>query len=450
MTAPRAASEGPSVVLAAPSKPLRRRADPRLLAYLAAGLGALVLAIASGRHELAALGAPFIVLAARGLVDRAPPQVRGAVTINRERVVEGGLIEGAVHVDWSGDAEVEVMLAGLRGVTAVDPAPVVGWSLPTGNGPVSMSFQVRAQSWGIHDLGALWIRLRRPGGLVVWERELASAPTLRVLPTPLRLDRLLRPAEPRTAAGMHLSRLRGHGTDFAELRPYQPGDRLRDLSWGTSARLGEPWVTVHHPERTGTVLLLLDTFFSEEQRGSEALARAARAAWAVASVHLRAQDRVGFLARGKTAAWVPPRGGRRARWMLVEELLNVGGAAEDIRRRRGHGGRVAIPSDALIVGVTSLRYRTFTKDLLHHRRMGHATVALVIDTSDLLQDTESRVAAAAARIWHAQREAERRLLHQGGIPTALVRTSEGVAPAIMTLHRRMNAFRQPNRVGSVL
>lgn len=438
----------PEVVLPDPSGPLRRRADPRLLAYLVGGMGALVFAIATGRHELAALGAPFIVLAARGLADRTPPELRGAVTLLRDRLVEGGLLEGQVHSDWNGEAEVDLMLAGIRGVTPLDPGPVLAWSLGAARGPVSLPFRVRAEAWGIHDLGVLWIRLRRPGGLVVWERELARAPDLRVMPTPLRLDRLLKPREPRTAAGMHLSRLRGHGTDFAELRPYRPGDRLRNLSWGTSARLGEPWVTVHHPERTGTVLLLLDAFFSEEDRGTEALARAARAAWAVAAVHLGAQDRVGLLARGKTAAWVPPRGGRRARWMLIEELLSVGGAAEDLRRRRRHGTRFVIPSDALIVGVTTLRFRAFTRDLIHHRRMGHTTAALVIDTSDLLPPARDPIDTAALRIWDAEREAERRILHRGGVPTALVRASEGVAPAVMTLHRRMNAFRQPRRLGS--
>ena len=40
------------------------------------------------------------------------------------------------------------------------------------------------------------------------------------------------------------------GEDFADLRPYVPGDRLRDLSWAASARSDEPWVVVHHPDGT--------------------------------------------------------------------------------------------------------------------------------------------------------------------------------------------------------
>lgn len=438
MSLPRATSGG------------RTRSDPRLPAYLVAGFGALLASIATGRHELVALGAPFLALAATGLMNRRPPGLRAEVKLQGERAIEGDLVGGEVRLDWDGPAEVDVMLAGWRGVEPVDPAPTVGWSLPLGTGPITLPFTLRARSWGVHALGALWVRVRRPRSLTLTEHRLAPVPTLWVLPTPLRISRLLKPAEPRAIAGMHLSRFRGHGTDFAELRPYQPGDRVRDLSWGTSARLGEPWVAVRHPERTGTVLLLLDAFFNPEERSAEALARAARAAWAVASVHLRAQDRVGLLAQGRTAAWLPPQGGRRARWMLLDELLTVGRAAADLTRRRYPRRRVLVPADALVVGVTSLRSQVFVPELLRYRRAGCTTVALVIDTSDLLPETRSRPGTAARRLWLAQREAERRSLERGGIPTALVTEREGAGGAILALRRRLSALEHPSRTGGLL
>jgi len=418
----------------------RRRADPRLPAYLVAGFGALVAAIATGQAGLAALGAPFLALAAIGLIDREPIGLRGDVSLQADRVIEGDVVDGEIRLHWDGDAEVDVMLPGCRAITPLDPEPVLGWTL-TGRGPVVLPFRLRAEFWGNHDLGALWVRSRRRGGFTLWEQRVAPPPGLRVLPAPLRLGRLLKPAEPRAVAGIHLSRFRGHGTDFAELRPYRPGDRLRDLSWATSARLGEPWVTVRHSERTGTVLLFLDAVFGDERGSTEALARAARAAWAVASAHLRAQDRVGLLARGRTTAWLTPRGGRRARWLLLEELLAVGQAADDLHRRPPRDRRAILPPDALIIALTSLHSQGFTQDLLHYRRAGHKAVALVIDTADLLPDENGTVDAAARRIWIAQREAERHHLERGGVPTALVAPTEGVGPAITALRRRMSAFR---------
>ena len=423
----------------------RPRPDPRLPAYLVAGFGALFAAIALGQHELAAIGAPFLALAAIGLADRDPPAVRGEVSLHADRAVEGDVLEGEAYVDWQGEAEVDVILDGWHGVEPEDPAPVIGWSLPVGRGPVTLPFKLRARSWGVHDLGALWVRVRRPGSFLVWEHRLPSVPRVRVFPTSLRLGRLLEPSEPRAVAGMHLARFRGHGSDFAELRPYRPGDRLRDISWGTSARLGVPWVRVNHPERTGTVLLLLDTVFGEEEEQREALARAARATWAVASMHLRAQDRVGLLATGRTAAWLPPRGGRRARWMLLDELLSIGRAAEDLTRRRHLESRTEVPADALVVGVTTLRTQTFAPALLHYRRTGHATAALVIDTSDLLPETQGSVDEAARRLWLAQRRSERRVLERSGVPTAVVDEAHGVGAAVLSLRRKMSALQQPNR-----
>lgn len=420
----------------------RRRVDPRLPAYLFAGFLGLLAALSTGRPELAAIGAPFLTLAALALVTGAAGKAAGEVTIKAARVIEGSDVEGVALVDWEGEAEVDVMLVGWRGITPLDPAPSIAWALPRSRGPVRLPFRVHARSWGVHSLGTLWVRTRRPGGLVAYEQPVAAGPTLRVLPAPTRLDRLLRPAEPRAIAGMHLSRLRGHGTDLADLRPYQPGDHLRDLSWGTSARLGEPWVTVHHPERTGTVLLLLDAFFGDDEGAKRTLARAARAAWAVASAHLRAQDQVGLLARGRTVAWVPPHGGRRARWLLLDELLSVGGAAEDTWRRRRWSRRVMVPADALVVGVTSLRSETFASELVRHRRSGQTTVALVIDSSDLLPEPRDRLDQAARRIWLARREMERQALERSGVPTALVRGRGGVGPAVASLRRRMSAARR--------
>ncbi len=427
----------------------RRRPDPRLPAWLAAGFGMLIFAIATGEAALVALGAPCLVLVALAVPRRPPSELRGRIRLDEVRALESDVVSGEIEVHWDGQAEVDVVLADLRGMVPVDPEPVVGWSLPAGAGPVRLPFRLRASTWGAHDSGALWVRARRPGGVLFRERKVASMPPLRVLPTALRLSRLLEPVDSRTIAGAHVTRIRGHGTDFAELRPYRPGDRLRDISWGTSARLDEPWVRVNHPERIGTVLLLLDVVFTQGARSREGIARVARAAWTVASAHLRAQDRVGLLAWGRTVAWLPPRGGRRARWMLLDELLNIGQVVEDATRKRSRRGRIFVPPDALVVGVSTLRAETFVPQLIHYRRTGHATGALVLDTSDLLPEPATRADTAARRIWLAQQRAQERELERAGVPTARVDGGDGAGPAILALRRKMKIHRRSIRaVGS--
>ena len=66
----------------------------------------------------------------------------------------------------------------------------------------------------------------------------------------------------------------------------------------------------------------------------------------------------------------------------------------------------------------------------------------MIDTSDLHPDATDRTEAAVRRVWHEQRELERRRLHSLGIQTSLVMTSEGLGSAVSTLRRRMRGARR--------
>ncbi|HVI20241.1 MAG TPA: DUF58 domain-containing protein, partial [Gaiellales bacterium] len=56
----------------------------------------------------------------------------------------------------------------------------------------------------------------------------------------------------RLAAGV------GSGTELAQLRPYEVGDDVRQIDASATARMGEPYVRLHVPERTLTTWLLVD------------------------------------------------------------------------------------------------------------------------------------------------------------------------------------------------
>src|SRR5688500_11872542 len=43
-------------------------------------------------------------------------------------------------------------------------------------------------------------------------------------------------------AGDYHSVFKGLGMEFAEVRPYQPGDDIRTLDWNVTARMGSPFV----------------------------------------------------------------------------------------------------------------------------------------------------------------------------------------------------------------
>ena len=58
--------------------------------------------------------------------------------------------------------------------------------------------------------------------------------------------------------GRHVSRLRGRGLNFEEMRDYLPGDDIRSIDWKATARTGTPHVRVFTEERDRPALLVVD------------------------------------------------------------------------------------------------------------------------------------------------------------------------------------------------
>ena len=58
--------------------------------------------------------------------------------------------------------------------------------------------------------------------------------------------------------GEYRSAFRGRGLEFADVRPYAPGDDVRSIDWKATARLRAAYVRRYTEEREQTVLLLLD------------------------------------------------------------------------------------------------------------------------------------------------------------------------------------------------
>src|SRR3712207_4819603 len=96
-------------------------------------------------------------------------------------------------------------------------------------------------------------------------------------------------------AGDYHSVFKGLGMEFAEVRPYQPGDDVRTIDWNVTARMGVPFVKQYVEERDLTVFLVVDVSGSLSF-GSRAILKrelAAEVAALLAFAALRNQDRVG-------------------------------------------------------------------------------------------------------------------------------------------------------------
>jgi uncharacterized protein (DUF58 family) len=128
-------------------------------------------------------------------------------------------------------------------------------------------------------------------------------------------------------AGQSESVFKGRGMEFAEVRPYLPGDEVRDIDWNVTARSGAPFVKRFTEERELTVVLAVDVSGSLEF-GSGAVSKrelVAELAALLAFSALKNADRVGLvLFSDRLELYVAPRKGRTQVLRIVRELLTHG------------------------------------------------------------------------------------------------------------------------------
>lgn len=124
--------------------------------------------------------------------------------------------------------------------------------------------------------------------------------------------------------GAYLSRFKGRGTDFEELREYVPGDDVRAMDWNVTARTGRPFIRLHREERELTMVIAVDVsgssgFGSGEKTLRE---RAADVAACLAVSALKAGDKVGLLLfTDREELWVSPKKGRRHVLRIIRDVL---------------------------------------------------------------------------------------------------------------------------------
>ncbi len=124
--------------------------------------------------------------------------------------------------------------------------------------------------------------------------------------------------------GSEVARTKGDGIEYADIREYVSGDRLRSINWRASARRGTLVVSERHPERNTDVVLFVDSFADVRREGRSTLDDAVRATATLASRYLERRDRVGLVTFGGVLRWLQPGMGLAQRYRLVESLLETG------------------------------------------------------------------------------------------------------------------------------
>jgi uncharacterized protein (DUF58 family) len=407
----------------------------RLPAYASLAAVGLVTGLALGRVEPVALAAPFL-LALVAAVARGEPQVSIRVSLDRDRALEGDEVTATITLFSAGGVDRLELFVPLPPELSVEAGPARAVRLRAGE-EQTVELTLRCERWGAFSVGPLVFRVRDLLGLRSWEGAAGEAQAMRVYPSQETLRSLVAPLETQVFAGNQVSRARGEGIEFADLREWQPGDRLRRVNWRATALRGAVWVNEQHLERNTDVVLFLDTFAEVRVEGRSTNDRAVRAAATLAHGYLQRKDRVGLVGFGGFLSWLVPASGMRQLYAIVDTLLTSSIVHSYAIRGVDVLPPRTLPAKALVLAITPLLDSRTAAALLDLRARGYDLIVVEVSPLELVAPDPGSPAELAHRLWRLSREALRWQYEQVGVP--VVRWREGVPLAVPL--EEVNAFR---------
>lgn len=124
------------------------------------------------------------------------------------------------------------------------------------------------------------------------------------------------------AFGMDPSRFIGSGLEYAQSRPYSPGDPIKMMDWKITARLGKPFVKEYDTPKRTNVFIIVDT--SASMGVSSAMTtKHDLAVWIASAIGLIAQRRmspVGVIGGGERETRLNPSLNRGDLWQALDPL----------------------------------------------------------------------------------------------------------------------------------
>lgn len=397
---------------------MRRTGSPRVLGYAAIAAAGLLGALALRRPELAIVAAPFALLLAIGTRGARDPGLEIALEIEAERTFEAEPVPVSVEVSSERAVDrVELVLALPEGVEVADGSRARALRLRAGERREE-SLEIRCTRWGVFEVRRVDVRARDLLRFVTWEATVRQPYRIRAYPRPLTLHTILSARETQAFAGSEVAAVKGEGIEYADIRDFVPGDRVRAINWRASARRQSLVVNERHPERNTDVVLFVDSFADVLLGERSVLDDAVRAAAALATRYLERRDRVGLVGLGGILRWLQPGMGASQRYRLVETMLETGVEPTYAWRDVSLIPPRVLPPKALVVALTPLVDARFVGALedLRGRRFDVAVVE--VDPVPLLAPPRTEAERLARRLWLLEREAARGRLAALGIGVA--------------------------------
>jgi len=416
---------------------MTRLDSPRLVTY--AGLAALGLlaGLVLGRIELVALAAPFALAAVAGGALGRDPRIEATVVLDRDRALEGDEVRVTVELSSpTGADRVEVLLPLPEELRSAGPNPRAV-TLVAGVAR-TLEYTIHCERWCAFAVGPAFVRASDRLGFHAWERRIGRAQPLRVYPSVETLRALLEPLDTQPFVGNQLSRSRGDGIEFADIREWQPGDRVRSINWQASARRGDLLVNEQHPERNTDVVLFLDTFTDVRSGGHGTLDLTVRAAASLAHRYLQRKDRVGVVSFGGYLSWLLPRSGTQQLYRIVDSLLEMGVVLSFAAKGIDVLPPRSLPPKALVLALSPLLDARSAAALLDLRARGFDLVVVEVSPVPFVRPGSGELSQLSYRLWRLSREALRARYEQAGVP--VVEWTDG--EALNVVLEEVTAFRR--------
>lgn len=405
------------------------------------GAGLAAAAVLARRPDLLVLATPLAGAALWGALLRphAAPTVRQS--LGHGVVREGDATTWRVAVD-DPEGRVEDVAVVLDAPVWIDRWPSGGHTVVSlqddGDGPLAV--EVRPVRWGRRTVGPALVAASGAWGAFRWVRHASEDErTLVALPRPARFDAEAPPVHKPGIVGVNPAPRQSSGTEFATIRPFQPGDRLRRIHWRQSVRTGTLHVTATWADHDRHVVLLVDALddvgVSEGIGGrASSLDTAVRAAGAIAEHHIGIGDRVALVAMAAGGIRrVPAATGSRHLRRLLEVMATL-----EPEARRTDTGQVppGLGPGALVVVLSPLATAPALQRVVTLADQG--LTVLVVDC--LPPDVASGEPGDAdvAILWRIrllQRQREIRRVEEAGIAVVPWRGPGSLDAVLRDLHR---------------
>jgi uncharacterized protein (DUF58 family) len=418
----------------AAAQPVTWQAAPRLRRLATIAVAVVVAAVLTRHASLLLAGAPVLAaLAAAGRGAR-PQALDAAVTAAPSRCFEGEDVEVIATVATPLD---EVTFR-IEPGPAVELAEGPATQVVVAGQPARARWVLRPHAWGRHVVAAVTVRCTDGVG----QASLVLRPgQVEVFPHPPPTRATLLPADLLRRIGEHTAAASGAGIEFFGIRGYQPGDRLRDLNWAVTSRLGQPHTNQRAALRAADLVIMIDAFSDVGPPGGTTLDLAVRGAAGLATAYLRTGDRVGIVVLGGVLNWLAPSPGNRQFFRIVEMAFGVrfpSEATPDLDRVP----RTALPPRALVVLFSPLLDRRALNAVTDLRQRGVSLVVVDVLTHEPPAERRVPMAQLAVRLWRLDRGALRASLTGLGVPVLSWDSGTGLEGAQGPLRgRRVRAVR---------